>query len=184
MAVNLKKAKEGNLFTTKGGDVLRYWFKDQGLHRLVDVVNNEAYWYDEDGYCEALGNDGELIEQIISLPQDIQNRIEEKRLKSATKSQEAAKEAPKTALSSLNPTPIVVEEIKTGMESTLNILAIVEMIAAVIIFFVLLSDQFGIAIGILAYGIIQLIITLVFTEMSVNVKKNNRMIKIILSKLR
>lgn len=64
--IDLSQHEKGDVFKTKGGAKVKFWYIDYGVYRLYDNENsNKVYSYSKDGTCEALGDDGTLIEFLV-----------------------------------------------------------------------------------------------------------------------
>lgn len=152
MAVDLSKAKAGDAFKTQNGEIVKYWYKEGFAanfnHRLRSIKNKEeSYWYDKNGVCEGEIEEMNLVEKVEAhVLEELEKEIKEKQ--------------PQTTQ-----TPSLKQSTSESATSVwgkgTRIIAIIELVAAVIVFFFFAFGYDGyegiiIAFSVLAYGIIQL----------------------------
>lgn len=157
MAVDLSKAKIGDAFKTQNGEIVKYWYKEGFAanfnHRLRSIKNKEeSYWYNKNGVCEGEIEEMNLVEKVeVHILEELEKKIKEKEPQPQTL---PTQQTP-------SPKPSVSESAISTWGKGTRVIAIIELVAAVIVFFFFTFGYDGyegiiIAFSVLAYGIIQL----------------------------
>lgn len=152
--IDLSQHERGDVFKTKGGAKVKFWYIDYGVYRLYDNENSDkVYSYSKDGTCEALGDEGTLIEFLV----------EES---NANKSKEDT---------------VVTDVWSMAVKVISSFAFLISIIVGIVMCG---EDEVGMGTMIIASGLIQFLLNFMIANLSGNVKKSTAIQEEILKELK
>ena len=192
MAVNLSRVKQGDVFKTRSGEYMGYWFSEstffggQYKHKLYNLKNEqESYWYNDEGVCghEAKSKEMSLVEKIDALPEDVLSMIEESKKNASIQSTEDTHSVP--SREDTDPIENDSNDVPGGWETILKIVGWIVFIGGFIACLVLAGNGAEEICWIpLLVGILIPAPIMVFANMATSLKENNALNRQILEELK